>query len=223
MATIHNLCDRDTLELIRKSNHLHHGLLGSKITKQGVCKYRGYSIIGCAILSVDKSRHDFMYESAEPLSDNCKLNNTVQRWPSRLQECPKSARLTQVRFWKAAARRCLMLRLLAAVRVPPILSSFSRPRRLIGCRDRRRVVLALECPERGRPLFGPRRTGCQGVQGEWRTTTLRVGMKGVGETSLSRAESPVRVWESWTSPKVAAGGQGPGVCPWRMAGRTEVP
>jgi hypothetical protein len=68
----------------------------------------------------------------------------------------------------------------------------------------------------GSPLFGLRRTGCQGVQGEWRTTTLRVGMKGVGETSLSRAESPLRVWESWTSPKVAAGGQGPGACPWRM-------
>jgi len=37
-----------------------------------------------------------------------------------------------------------------------------------------------------------------------------------GETSLSRAESSLRVWESWTSPKVAAGGQGPGACPWRM-------
>ena len=37
-----------------------------------------------------------------------------------------------------------------------------------------------------------------------------------GETSLSRAESPLRVWESWTSPKVVAGGQGPGACPWRM-------
>ncbi|KKL89188.1 hypothetical protein LCGC14_1917190 [marine sediment metagenome] len=68
----------------------------------------------------------------------------------------------------------------------------------------------------GSPLFCPSRTGCQGVQGEWRTTTLRVGMKGVGETSLSRAESPLRVWESWTSPKVAAGGRGPGACPWRM-------
>jgi len=45
--------------------------------------------------------------------------------------------------------------------------------------------------------------------------TLRVGMKGVGETSLSRAESPLRVWESWTSPEVAEGGQGPGACPWR--------
>lgn len=90
-----------------------------------------------------------------------------------------------------------------------------RCRRQIGCRDRRRVVLAVECPERGSPFFGPSRTGCQGVQGEWRMTTLRVGMKGVGETSLSRAESPLRVWESWASPKVAAGGQGPGARPWR--------
>lgn len=74
----------------------------------------------------------------------------------------------------------------------------------------------------GSPLFGPRRTGCQGVQGEWRTTTLRVGMKGVGETSLSRAESPLRVWESWTSPKVATQAAGvQGRAPGERVARTE--
>ena len=76
--------------------------------------------------------------------------------------------------------------------------------------------LCLGVSREGSPLFGPSRIGCQGVQGEWRTTTLRAGMKGAGETSLSRAESPLRVWESWASPKGAAGGQGPGACPWRM-------
>ena len=65
------------------------------------------------------------------------------------------------------------------------------------------------------PLFGPSWIGCQGVQGGSASAHLRVGMKGVGDTSLSRAESTVWVWESWTSPKVAVGGQGPGARPWR--------
>jgi len=75
------------------------------------------------------------------------------------------------------------------------------------------VFPALECPERESSLFGSSWIGCQGVQGGSASAHLRVGMEGVGETSLAPAEGPLRVWESWASPKAAAGGPGPGAEP----------